>query len=76
MVNNRRLFESGNTLELVLSLAWGLTGWFLPKYFLMLAANGIVEKDESDVFQVVNNAVVYDFLLKKPLVNPPTVPSK
>ena len=71
-----RIYDAGSILELCLSLAWGLTGCWLPKYFLYLATESIVEKDTSSVFQVVNNEVVLDFLLNHDLVDPPTIPSK
>ena len=68
--------DSGNALELVLSIVWMLCGCVLPQVWQKAISKSIVEKDESDVFLVINNAVVYDFLLNKPLVDPPTVPSK
>ena len=74
--NKHRSYDAESILELGLSLAWGLTGWWLPKYFLYLATESIVNKDTSDVFQVVNNQVVVDFLLYQELVDPPTIPSK
>uniref|UniRef100_A0A7S3L3Y1 Phosphatidic acid phosphatase type 2/haloperoxidase domain-containing protein n=1 Tax=Amphora coffeiformis TaxID=265554 RepID=A0A7S3L3Y1_9STRA len=73
--HKHRSYDAESILELGLSLAWGLTGWWLPKYFLYLATESIVHKDTSDVFQVVNNQVVLDFLLNQDLVDPPTIPS-
>lgn len=76
-----RYYNIGNTLELFLSLGYGMMGWYLPRHFMFLAWPSIVQKDISEVYQLVggsngnNQVVVVDFLLNHPLVDPPTVPS-
>lgn len=66
----------GGSLELSLSLLWGLSGWYLPKYLLHLVKESILNADEHELIQVVANTVVVDFTHNKPLVDPPTVPCK
>jgi len=73
--SKHRNYDVEGILELSLSLTLGLIGWWLPKYFLSLLTESIVQKDTSDVFQLVNNQIVLDFSLNQDLVDPPTIPS-
>jgi hypothetical protein len=66
--------EAVGLFELVVSLGWGLVGWNLPRWWIEQGSEAILRKDLSTVYQTVGDAVIVDFLLNKPLVEPPTVP--
>lgn len=75
MSNNK--YNTAGALELGLSVAWGLAGWWLPKYLLYhWVMPSLVDRDTSAVFQVVRQEVVLDFALNQQLVDPPTISSE